>query len=131
MHIEARLSQFGPAAACTSLEDVATFIASHPELEKERVQAALFGLALVASAAVGETTYFHDTRQVLDRISDAKFRMDSAAWHDIDVARATSAVLLFTQQYVWDNTVGCTEWPTPREVAGITFEEARRYAATV
>jgi hypothetical protein len=131
MHIEARVSEFGPAVACTSLEEIATFIANHPESEKVRVQAALFGLALVAAGAVGEMTYFHDTRQVLDRMAEAKARMDSAAWHGIEVARATAAVLLLVQQYVWDNTIGCTEWPMPREVANIALEEARKYVATV
>jgi len=125
------VNEFGPAAACTSLEEVAKLVADHPESAKLQVQAALFGLSLVAGLAVGRTAYFHDTRHVLDAMAEAKAKIDSAAWHGMEVVRATAAVMLAVQQYVWENTVGCTEWPTPREVADIALNEATRYAAAV
>lgn len=89
------------------------------------MQAATFGLALVASQAVGETAYFSDAKFVLDEMSKAKAAIDIAAWHAVDVSSATSAIVLAAQHHLDEKTIPCTEWPTPSEVAGVALEAAR------
>jgi hypothetical protein len=117
---------FGPAAALASLEDIENLIRNNPANPRLRIQAAAFGLSLAATQAVGGTSFFEDARHVVDAVAKAKARMDIAAWHSLEVVRATAAVLLAAQLFLDERTIACTEWPAPGEVAAAVLESARR-----
>jgi hypothetical protein len=126
MSEQAALDIFGPAATLTSLEDIENLIRNNPANPRLRTQAAAFGLVLIAAQAVGEAAYFEDALHVLGQVVKAKARIDIAARHGIEVARTTASVLLAAQTFLDEQTIPCTEWPTPSEVANGVLEAARR-----
>ena len=126
MSEQATLDLFGPAAALASLEDIEGLIRNNPANPRLCTQAAAFGLSLAATQAVGGTSFFEDARHVVDAVAKAKARMDIAAWHSLEVVRATAAVLLAAQLFLDERTIACTEWPAPGEVAAAVLESARR-----
>lgn len=130
MTISSKLQEFGSAAELPTLSTVEDFIRNNAGKAEPRAQAAAFGLALAASQAVGETASFEDSLHVLDKVAKAKARIDAAAWHSIEVAKTTASVLLAAQTFLDEQTIPCTEWPTPLQVANAVLEAARRAAAT-
>ncbi|WP_137971570.1 hypothetical protein [Pseudomonas sp. F(2018)] len=126
MSEQAALDIFGPAAALASLEDIESLILNNPANPMLRTQAAAFGLSLAAVQTVGVTGFFEDARHVVDAVARAKARMDIAAWHSLEVVRTTAAVLLAAQLFLDEQTIACTEWPAPGEVAAAVLESARR-----
>jgi hypothetical protein len=125
MATESNPGQFGEFESLRSLVEIESFIQHNAARAKIRMQAAAYGLVLVASNAVGKSQFFADSCQVLDQVVQAKARIDIAAWHSIEVAQVTSAVLLAAQTFLDEQTIPCTEWPTPREVANAVHEAAR------
>jgi hypothetical protein len=119
---------FGPASGCTSLPEVLDVITNHPASSDIRRRAAAFAMLLSARQAVGQGKSFHAARAVLDTLARAKAEIDIAAWHSREVVAVTSGILQAAQHYLDENTIPCTEWPLPAEVAGIVEQEARRLA---
>ncbi|MET1079857.1 MAG: hypothetical protein ABWY06_17735 [Pseudomonas sp.] len=130
MPLHTEVEAFGAAAQCCSLAELEDIIRNNPGVPKIRLQAAAYGLALVAAQAVGEAVGFNDTLLVLDEMARAKARLDIAAWHDLALVRATAAILLAAQAFVDEQTIPCIDWPMPREVADIALKAARTHAAT-
>jgi hypothetical protein len=130
MSAQATLDIFGPAAALASLEDIEGLIRNNPANPTLRTQAAAFGLSLAATQAVGGTSFFEDARHVVDAVAKAKARMDIAAWHSMEVVQATAAVLLAAQLFLDEQTIACTEWLAPGEVAAAVLESARHTVET-
>ena len=122
------LEVFGKAAHVSSLEEVESLVRSDATDGRVRTRAAAFGLALVASQAVGKTEFFEDARKVLDEVAKAKAQIDIAAWPDLKVAQVADAVLSTAQKFLDAQTISCTEWPTPREVAASVLKAARHAA---
>ena len=127
---QAQLGIFGYLSNFSSLEDIESLIQANPADTELRTKAAAFGLSLAAWQAVRETTFFEDSRHVADEVAKAKARIDTAAWHSLEVTRATAAILLAAQQFLKEQTLACTEWPSPGEVAA-TVLEAAHHVATV
>lgn len=100
--------------------------AANPRL---RVQAAAFGLVLAASQAIGKTKLHVDAKRVVDEVAKAKARIDIAAWHSLEVVSATAAVLFACQQFLDEQTIAGTEWPTPAEVVDCVMNAAIDAAA--
>jgi hypothetical protein len=119
---------FGTASGCASLPEALDVIAKHPGKPDIRRRAAAFALMLCARQAVGPGRSFDDTRAVLDTLARAKAEIDIAAWHSAEVVAVTAEILAAAQQYLDANTIPCTEWPLPSEVAGFVEQEARRLA---
>ncbi len=84
MLIEDAAQYFGEAAQSGSLSSVLLFIENNPWPPKRSVQAAAFGMSLVASQAVpqaaGSMTYY-DTLDVLDQLARAKAEIGVSACH--------------------------------------------------
>ena len=125
---QAQLGIFGYLSNFSSLEDIQSLIQDNQADAELRTKAAAFGLSLAALHAVRETTFFEDARHVVDEVAKAKARIDIAAWHSLDVTRATAAILLAAQRFLDEQTVACTEWPNPGEVAAAVLEAARHVA---
>ncbi|WJN61133.1 hypothetical protein [Pseudomonas sp. SO81] len=130
MSAQATLDIFGPAAALASLEDIESLILSNPANPRLCTQAAAFGLSLAAAQAVRGTSFLEDARHVVDAVAKAKAPIDIAAWHSLEGVRTTAAVLLAAQLFLDEQTIACTEWPAPGEVATAVLESARRAVET-
>jgi len=85
------------------------------------IKAAVQGMLKVTLEHRSDTDYFSDTISLLDRLSTAKVKIDTACRHNIDVVKATADILYAAQLYVDEATVPCTEWPTTRDVAEYLF----------
>jgi putative DNA-invertase from lambdoid prophage Rac len=120
---------FGAVAECRYFAQVLTYIRATPARPQARRQAAAFGMALSAFKAVGISTYFEDTRHVLDEVSRAKAAVDSAAWHARGVVTTTSRILEKAQEFVEATTINCTEWAVPGEVALVVLDQAKEQSA--
>jgi len=118
------LESFGPASHCASLKDALHLIRENPGSSEIRSKAAACGMALHAMQAVRETTLFEDSRFVVDELSRAKSALDISGFHDGDVTSTTSAILAAAQRCLDENTIGCHEWPSPEEIAGIALHAA-------
>jgi len=99
-----------------SLHTAIDTIVSNPTHGATRAKAAAAGMLAAAGAAVGATDSFQDSRAVLDELARAKAQLDIAAWHTPDVTRVTAQLLSRAQAFVDEQTIPCTEWPTPAEV---------------
>ena len=119
---------FDAASSCRSLPELLDMIWNNPGSPEIRRRAAAFAMLLSARQAVGQGKSFHDARAVLDNLARAKAEIDIKAWHSREVVAVTSGVLQAAQQYLDEQTIPCTEWPKPDDVAGIVEEEARRLA---
>lgn len=120
---------FGPAADCRSVKEIVALLEEHAGDALLRRRAGAYGLALAASAAVTGAERYEDSRRVLDEMAQAKARIDAAAWHALEVARATAAVLWAAQAWLEGQTIANTEWPTPQELANVALEAAEDAAA--
>jgi len=101
---------------------------NNPGSPEIRRRAAAFAMLLSARQAVGQGKSFDDARAVLDNLARAKAEIDIKAWHSREVVAVTAGILQVAQQYLDEQTIPCTEWPMPDEVAGIVEREARRLA---
>lgn len=119
---------FGKAIGCKSLDEIAQLIQGSSAERATRRQAAAYGMVLGASQAAGETEFFDDTRAVLDNLARAKALIDIASWHDIEIARTTSHILLVAQEFVDKTTIPCTEWAKPSEVVDVVSKAAKKHA---
>ena len=128
MPIEAAAA-FAAAGGCTSLDDALALVRANPSHKQARVAAAAFGMALQAFQAVGSDGYFEDARFVVDQLSRAKAELDIAAWHSSEVIAATAAILQAAQRFLDEETIACTEWPMPGEVAACALQAARAQVA--
>lgn len=120
----------GETIACASLADIQDLIPRYQRPETRR-QIGAYGLALAASLAVRPTTGFEDATHVLDEMARAKASLDIASGHCIDVVQATASVMLATQTYADEQTVPCTEWPLPKEVADAARQAAEQAVASL
>lgn len=119
---------FGAAGNCTSLVEVVELIAANRSQSLTRRLAAAYGMLLESSLSIGTSSYFEDSRHVVDQLARAKAEIDIAAWHAVDVTEATWLVLAGTQAFLDQQTIGCTEWPTPGELSAVAAKIATDYA---
>ncbi|MGC4064982.1 MAG: hypothetical protein QM784_10135 [Polyangiaceae bacterium] len=119
---------FGTAATCASARVAVQLVRNSPSNPRLRLQSAAFALALTAVHAQGPTTYFEDSRRVVDELARAKAEVDIAAWHDMKVVELTEAIVLRAQRYLDEMTIPCTEWPLPSEIVAVVIEEAQTRA---
>ena len=112
---------------CGSLVDAITQVRDQPPASPMQRKAAALGMRFAATEAVGQTAFYKDTLAVLDRLSHAKAEIDAAAKHEAGITHITAAILCAAQQYVAEETVPCTEWPKPSEVAAIVAMKATEF----
>jgi hypothetical protein len=108
---------FGTVANCVTLREVTELIANNRSSPSIRRLAGAYGMVLQASQSVRATSYFEDSRYVVDQLARAKTEIDIAAWHAPDVVQTTAMVLAEMQAFLDRETIGSTEWPTPGEVS--------------
>jgi hypothetical protein len=82
-----------------------------------------------AESAVGVTAFFEDTRAILDELARAKASLDVVAWHSPEVTSVTSKILSRAQDFVFAETIACTEWPTPSELLRVVRASAAEMGA--
>lgn len=116
MTTDLKSDAFGDASACTTLQEVIERIRTNSHQKELRSCTAAYGMTLQASRAIRDTAFFEDSRFVLDQISYAKAEMDIAAWHASEVVVVTATILSATQDFLDQETIGGTEWPTPIEI---------------
>ncbi|ROU07427.1 hypothetical protein D9T17_08975 [Lysobacter enzymogenes] len=105
--------------------DALELIRANPGSPGLRLAAAAHGMALQAFQAVGTSGFFEDARFVVDQLARAKAELDIAAWHSAEVIETTAAILQVTQRFLDEQTIACTEWPAPAEVAACALQAAR------
>lgn len=54
----------------------------------------------------------HEAAERIEKFADV---------HDVGLARVTASIVLAVQQHLDEQTVPGTEWPTPRELAGVAL----------
>ena len=104
-------------------------ISRNPAQTMIRIKAAASGMLAVAESAVAKTSFFEDTRVVLDQLVLAKAQLDIAAWHSPEVTGVTSQLLSSAQSFVHTETIPCTEWPSPAEVVEVVRKAANELGA--
>ena len=85
-------------------------------------------MALAAEHAVGGSASFEDSLRVINEMARAKAEIDIAAWHDLSIAKITSDILDALQRFLEDQTVPCTEWPSPNELSIKAMHVACKHA---
>lgn len=117
---------FGPVAECLTLQDVFGFIRALPATDEEsRRKAAAYGLVLVAGEHVIEGSSFFQGRDAIDALSRAKCELD-LAFHDYEMARVSSSLLLEAQRIFDEAMIPCTEWASTEEIWRAVLTAATR-----
>lgn len=108
---------FGAVSAHHDLDGVLAFIRglTYPS-GNEPVNAAAYGMALVAALNVKAGSSFYEGRATLDQLSRAKAELDIALGHDVVAVGVTGNLLTAAQRYVDSAIVPCTEWASTEEI---------------
>lgn len=117
-------ASFGNAHQCKSVDEVVLLIKENTTSGQVRRQAAAFGMVLAAAENAKESSYFQEALDQLTQLGKAKVALDEAAWHTLEVAELTGAILLSAQRFVDETTIPCTEWPTTKEVYDAVVQQA-------
>ena len=99
-----------------ALDRALKIISDNPGNGELRKSAAIQGILSEARAFKVDTEFLKDTISLLDHLSLAKYKIDKASWHDIEIVKITADIIFSAQLYAHEETVPCTEWPTPDEV---------------
>lgn len=113
-------------AGATSPEDLRQLIDGHAiSGDDERGAAAARAMVLVANAQLHRSGGSRDDAlEFLDELARLKADLDAAAAHLPPVIYITGGILLAAQEYAFETTVPCTEWPTPEELANVVSRKA-------
>ena len=116
---------FGPAENCKDIEELVAFL---KQIANEPAQKAATAYGMILAArSVGSGPYRKDTLKVLDALSLAKAKMDSATCHTHPTIDVTNDILISAQVFTDEATAPCTEWPTPEEVIENVVSTAIKY----
>ena len=106
-----------------SLDEALKIITNNPGESKLRTSSAVQGMLSEASDFKSDNEYYVDTLALLDKLSLAKVKIDKTSCHDIEIVKVTADILYSAQLYVDEETIPCTEWPTPKEVVDHLIKE--------
>jgi methylthioribose-1-phosphate isomerase len=90
---------------------------------------AAYGMALVAQEGARPNSSAHEAAEAIDRLSQAKQRLDAARPTAVNLAWATGRILDVARQFVGEQSIPATSQPTTQELAQRVLDEAHAIMA--
>ncbi|MFL5806256.1 MAG: S-methyl-5-thioribose-1-phosphate isomerase [Roseiflexaceae bacterium] len=90
---------------------------------------AAYGMALVARQNTRSDSSYPAATEALDRLDQAKQRLDAARPTAVNLAWATARILNVARRFVDENTIPATAGPTTHELANRVLDEAHAILA--
>lgn len=102
-----------------NIEKAIKLVEEAPYNESEYQRIAILGMIAHIKNFMPSSTTYHDSLEIINQLSLAKYKLDCGCNQILPIVKATSKVLLSAQEYFDEEVIPCTEWPTPEELLAV------------